>query len=89
MNASEQAILNAQYNAAIENQITERMRQAPHILLRPRLMADGDMWCMLLGEDLQTGVAGFGATPSQAAEQFDRAWNNAKTPMALLKEHKK
>jgi len=31
-----------------------------------RLFPDGDVWCALIGPDLQEGVAGFGATPEKA-----------------------
>lgn len=31
-----------------------------------RIFPDGDMWCALIGPDLQEGVAGFGTTPEKA-----------------------
>lgn len=46
----------------------------PSVLMRPRLMKDGNKWCALYGEDLQVGLAGFGATPEEAMQDFDRAW---------------
>ncbi len=48
--------------------------QAPHTRMRPRIYPDGNMWCALYGENLQEGVAGFGATPALACEDFDRNW---------------
>lgn len=36
-----------------------------------RLSKDGNMWCVLRGANLMEGVAGFGATPSDAIEAFD------------------
>jgi len=54
--------------------------QRPFILLKPPVFPDGDMWCALLGNDLQTGIAGFGETPSKAAYAFDEAWLKAPTP---------
>ena len=33
---------------------------------------DGDQWCVLWGEDLQSGVAGFGSTPHKAVLDFIR-----------------
>ena len=33
---------------------------------------DGNMWCYLLGENLQEGVAGFGKTPYQAMQDFNK-----------------
>lgn len=72
--ASEQGVLNAQWNAAQEASITEHSRRAPHVLMRPAIYPDGNAWCCLYGRDLQEGVAGFGDTPEQAAADFDRNW---------------
>lgn len=72
--ASEQGVLNAQYNAAIEAQMTEAARRAPHVLMRPRISIDGDKWCALYGDNIQDGVAGFGASPADAMADFDAAW---------------
>jgi hypothetical protein len=36
---------------------------------------DGDMWCVLWGEDLQNGVCAFGKTPSEAVSNFNRTVN--------------
>lgn len=80
--ASEQAVLNNQWNAAQEANITEQARRAPHVLMRPRIMIDGTMWCALYGDDLVDGVAGFGETPEKAMEAFDEAWRSQKTPAA-------
>ena len=46
----------------------------PSVLYRPRLFVDGDQYCLLLGENLQEGVAGFGDTPELAADNFDEMW---------------
>lgn len=46
----------------------------PHVLYKPRLARDGDMWCALLGADIQEGVCGFGKSPSEAMHEFDKAW---------------
>lgn len=53
---------------------------APHACMRPRVFPDGNKWCALYGEDLMTGVAGFGDTPEEACSEFDKAWCNARTP---------
>lgn len=42
-------------------------------VMKPRLFKDGDMWCALLGEDLQVGISGFGETPALALMAFDTA----------------
>lgn len=39
---------------------------------------DGGRWCVLLGEDIQTGIAGFGDTPIEAVLAFGRAFNQGK-----------
>lgn len=45
--------------------------------LRPKLTLDGDQFCVLHGDDLQTGVAGFGNTPERAIWAFNKAWGSA------------
>jgi len=49
---------------------------APHVIYKPALYPDGNMWCALLGENLAVGVAGFGETPEKAMAAFDEAWVN-------------
>ena len=57
-----------------------------HELLRPfRMMKttigrDGNKWCVLYGENLQNGVAGFGDSPDTASRDFDRAWYAEEKP---------
>lgn len=43
--------------------------------LRPRIIKDGNQWCVLYGDNLQEGVAGFGDTPHLAILDFNKAWN--------------
>ncbi len=43
--------------------------------LRPKMVRDGNQWCALYGEDIQSGVCGFGDSPQLAKEEFDRAWH--------------
>lgn len=43
--------------------------------LKPRIFIDGNMWCVLWGENLQDGIAGFGATPRLAVYDFNKAWD--------------
>lgn len=81
--ASEEAVLNSQWNAAQEANITEQARRAPHVLMRPRVYPDGTKWCALYGEDLVMGVAGFGDTPEEACAAFDQAWFHERTPAAI------
>lgn len=44
-------------------------------LLRPTITIDGNQWCVLYGDNLQDGVAGFGDTPYLAVLDFTKAWN--------------
>lgn len=50
----------------------------PHVLMRPAVYPDGNMWCALYGEDLQMGVCGFGETPDAAMADFDKNWYGQK-----------
>lgn len=54
----------------LHNQSTQ-----PHVLLRPKLILDGDSWCALYGDNLQEGVAGFGDSPNEACINFNFHWN--------------
>jgi hypothetical protein len=72
------SILAEEYQAAIE-------KRRPFIQLRPNIFIDGEKWCVLYGQNLQDGVAGFGDTPEQAAINFDIAWLNERTPAARAK----
>ena len=37
---------------------------------------DGNQWCILYGENLQSGIVGFGDTPEKAIYAFDEAMRN-------------
>lgn len=47
----------------------------PHVLYRPTLTHDGNQWCALLGEDIQSGICGFGDSPADAMAEFDKEWD--------------
>lgn len=79
MYASEQGVLNAQWNAALMAQISAEKQGKPHTLMRPKIYLDGDHWCALYGENLQDGVAGFGESPEKAMEDFDKNWESVIT----------
>jgi len=55
----------------------------PSAVYRPSLSMDGNQWCVLYGENLQEGVAGFGDTPEKAMQSFDLAWINEKAGMRV------
>lgn len=56
----------------IEEVGNEQMR--PSVLLRPSISRDGDQWCVLYGENLHDGIAGFGKTPIEAFSDFDNKY---------------
>ncbi len=41
---------------------------------KPKLFIDGNKWCALLGDNIQSGVVGFGDSPDEAARAFVFAW---------------
>jgi len=45
-------------------------------IMQPKIYPDGDQWCVLYGDNLQEGVAGFGDTPHKAAMDFEQNWYN-------------
>lgn len=47
----------------------------PSVLFRPTVTLDGDMWCALYGDNLQTGVSAFARSPDEAMRNFDAVWN--------------
>lgn len=48
--------------------------ERPSAVWKPSISIDGDHWCALYGEDLQSGIAGFGKSPELAMYDFDAAW---------------
>jgi hypothetical protein len=80
-------ILNDEYQSMAANAICHaaNMTQAamesaighytvPSVIWKPRLFIDGSSWCALYGDNLQSGVAGFGDSPQEAMWDFDLAW---------------
>ena len=53
-------------------------------MLKPSLQRDGNQWCVLYGEDLQVGIAGFGDSPHLAIMDFNNEWYKS----IKLKENK-
>ncbi len=43
------------------------------VVLRIPPVKDGDQWCVLYGENLHEGIAGFGSTPWEAMQEFHKA----------------
>lgn len=48
-------------------------------MLSVKLSVDGNQYCYLLGEDLQSGIAGFGETPHLAMLDFNESFYIRKT----------
>jgi len=48
--------------------------QRPSTIYKPVLYIDGNQWVALYGEDLQSGVAGYGDSPAKAFTDFDKEW---------------
>ena len=70
-NAASQNML---FNAAQDEWWAAQEKLRPSFLYKPRLFVDGNQWCALYGENLQDGLAGFGASPDAAYRNFDAAW---------------
>ncbi len=43
---------------------------------KPKIYPDGDQWCVLLGDNVQEGVVGFGDTPRKAVVNFNHNFEN-------------
>jgi len=43
-------------------------------MLKPSIQKDGNQWCVLYGEDLQSGIAGFGDSLHLAVMDFNSQW---------------
>ena len=59
--------------ARAREELAENMLR-PFYMIRPSMTLDGNQWCALYGENIQTGVCGFGDTPEAASRAFDIAW---------------
>lgn len=57
----------------MQNYVYQCERIAPHVIHNTNIVQDGNQWCCILG-DLPTGVVGFGNTPKEACQEFDRVW---------------
>lgn len=62
------------HQACFQELAASDIKLKPHYLYKPTLSMDGDQWCALYGENLQDGVAGFGKSPEEAMEDFDKNW---------------
>jgi hypothetical protein len=44
-------------------------------ILKPKVTIDGNQYCVLYGEDLQSGIAGFGDTLMSAIFDFNKSFH--------------
>ena len=61
-------------SVAQEYEFAAYEQQRPSAVFKPKIYKDGNQWCALLGDDLQSGVYGFGDSPDLAARDFDKHW---------------
>ena len=54
-------------NVLIENEEYNLFR-----ILKPKIYLDGNQWCVLHGENIMIGIAGFGDTPYLAILDFNK-----------------
>lgn len=66
----ETLIAQSKLNTAIE---TEEMNL--FALLKPKLFQDGNQFCVMLGDDIQNAICGFGDTPRRAVWAFNKEWD--------------
>lgn len=59
----------AQMNLLVEKQEYQKFE-----MLRPKVSIDGNQWCVLYGENLQDGVAGFGDSLYLAILDFNKSF---------------
>ena len=80
MNDVESAYASAMFVSAVQEVCSDinHAYTRPSVVLRPALSIDGNQYCALFGEDLQSGVAGFGDSPEAAMSDFDKNW---RTPL--------
>ena len=72
----------AAYWSEVHMQTIAEKLTAPHVVIRPHLAKDGNMWSALYGDNLQEGVCGFGETPALAMADFDKNWGTEKIKIA-------
>ena len=59
----------------IRNQVAQEAQEFNlFATLNPRLQKDGNQWCVLYGDNLQVGIAGFGNSPHGAIMDFNSQW---------------
>lgn len=82
-----EGILNNEYSSLLMNSINHHQyiehQEKLNLLIAEQEMVymktfnlcpykDGDQWCVLLGKNIQDGIAGFGETPIKAIYEFNK-----------------
>ena len=57
------------------NLIVEQEEYNLFSMLKPKLYKDQNTWCCLLGEDIISGISGFGDTPYLAILDWQRSFH--------------
>ena len=61
--------------SGINNQTAQEQQEFNlFAMLKPSIQKDGNQWCVLYGENLQVGLAGFGKSPHLAIMDFNNQW---------------
>lgn len=71
-------LLGIETEAAIYRELAEKRRSYWATILGLTPKKDGNQWYVLYGEDIQAGIVGFGYTPEEAIEAFEREMRGAK-----------
>jgi len=66
------------HNIQMQASFVAEQATRPSVLFKPEISIDGNQYCVLLGQNLMEGVAGFGDTLSEAMFDFDRNFDNSK-----------
>jgi len=66
-----------QWNETLQHQekmniLVEQVEYNKFMMLKPKVSIDGNQYCVLYGDDLQTGIAGFGNTLYLAILDFNQ-----------------
>jgi hypothetical protein len=82
-------MLNEQDSSMTANAVIHRYNQAcgfieqastmPSVLYKPKIYKDGNKWCCLLGKNIQEGICGFGDSPHEATEDFNKVFYGTKS----------
>lgn len=63
-------------NAMANLEAASHIAMEPFTIYKPKIFPDGNQWCVLLGNNLQEGVTGFGDTPYEAVRNFNHNFHN-------------